>query len=113
MSLSPAQIIEISLAAQISKDAAADYVAGFDAEDETAMTALLLDWVKVKNKFSYLNGKIAGYVTETDKQRLAIRNYIRGMLGLPPLTDEFQTARENSSAGQIFESGNVETRFTF
>lgn len=45
----------------------------------------------VEYKFSDLNGQIAGYVTDNQAKRLAIRNTIRARLGLPALLDEFGT----------------------
>lgn len=105
MALTPAQIIDIALAAKITRGEAQIRAALLDADGQTAMTSLLTEWRTAKRKFSRLNGKIAGYETDTVGKRLAIINDIRALLSLPQLQSEtgaasLQTGAIGSSNGR-------------
>ncbi len=101
MALTETQINAAALAALTTYADAASRASGLNTAQETALVDLLDKWDAVKDKYSYLNGKIAGYVTDTTGKRLAIRNDVRGILGLPRIASE--TAVNN------FGGSNIET----
>jgi hypothetical protein len=110
MSLTPEQITETSLAALINYDNAAARVGGLNAAQEAKLISLLGEWDGVKRKYSELTGKIAGYATDNKAKRLAVRNDIRALLGLPQISGEFQSAR---AAFESYSSSNARSIFEF
>ncbi|HXG86528.1 MAG TPA: hypothetical protein VNI84_21095 [Pyrinomonadaceae bacterium] len=111
MPLTPEQITKTSLAALITYDAAAARIGGLNLAQETELTSLLGEWNVVKRKYSDLTGKIAGYTTYNAAKRLAVRNDIRVLLGLPQITGEAQAA--GAVGGESYSSSNVSSTFEF
>ncbi len=113
MSLTADQINAAALAALTTYTDAASRAATLNATQETALVDLLDKWDAVKDKYSYLNGKIAGYVTETGKKRIAIRNDVRGILGLPRNAAELESVSIGSNTAAPVSSSNSVSTFEF
>lgn len=104
MSLSPEQTTETSLAALISYDDAAARVGNLNEAAAAKLISLLDEWDEIKRKYSELTGKIAGYATDNAAKRLAVRNDIRALLGLPRIASELagsSRAAERNSSGSV------------
>lgn len=91
--LDSAQITQVKLIAILPTFASAELLtAELNAAEELELVDLIDQWQTVRTKYGYLNGKIAGYVTDPAAQRLAIRNEVRTLLGLPRLVSEIAAA---------------------
>ena len=101
MSLSPEQLRLTADAALITRESAETLTDALDATDQSLLSDLLDEWTAVRFKFSHLNGKIAGYVTDSDGKRLAVRNAIRRILDLPGIASEMAV---NNGGGLNIES---------
>lgn len=106
--ITPEQITETSLAALITYDDAAARVGGLNSAQEAKLVSLLGEWGGVKRKYSDLTGKIAGYTTDNNAKRLAVRTDIRVLLGF---TGEGSSA--GAVSGEIYSSSNTRSTFEF
>lgn len=103
--LTDAQIIETQQAALIASfDLTRTLTNALFPAQEVFLLDDLAEFALVKYKYSDLNGRIAGFVTDNAAKRLAIRNDIRRTLGLPMLLNESGAITYGNPGGGSFTS---------
>lgn len=89
MALDETQIGQVREAAALLTFAEAeDYCALLNATEEAQMAEYLDDWALVRRKFIKVEGGKLGVTVDKSIDRLAIRNDIRRLIGLLPLTSD-------------------------